>query len=320
MPAHAHAPLAQHDVEQLHGRVLDAVGREDADAAGLVVLVKRGVGEVGEGALVVLGLEAQVALHKDGDLGPRPVQVLAQLAHMLLHQAELLAGLLAAREHVDSHDRHVSPVPLERHQRVIAPGPARRGVDHDVDVVVEQRGHGVQGKKGVDVLGAEALLQAVEGQAAELRFDEVWVARELLCCACMHRQERIMHWLTWPVLHNGLQLHVLVTALPPRHQVQHVHAVGRLAVLLALVARQLHLEHAEHRQARRLVAEPDEARVEVDALAESRDADQGRRAHDHEGGDGLVEEAGVHVCSFFQDDDVAPGALGGFRLCVCVCT
>ncbi len=107
---------------------------------------------------------------------------------------------------------------------------------------------------------------------------------------------------------------MLVTTLPPRHQVQHVHTIRSLPVLLALVARQLHLQHAEHGQARGLVPQSDEARVEVDPVAEGRDADEGGGAHDHEGRNRLVEEAGVHVCRLFQDDDVAPGALGGLGL------
>ena len=109
---------------------------------------------------------------------------------------------------------------------------------------------------------------------------------------------------------------MLITALPPRHQMQHVHAVGRLPVLLALVARQLHLHHAEHRQPRRLVPQPDQPRVEVDPVAQGRDPDQRCGPDDHQRCDRLVEEARVHVRRLFEDDDVAPGALCGFCLCV----
>ncbi len=167
----------------------------------------------------------------------------------------------------------------------------------------------------IDVLWSEALLERVEGQAAELGLDEVCgeVVREWKQKILVNQEN-----LTWPVLHNSLQLHVLITALPPRHQVQHVHTIRSLPVLLAFVARQLHLQHAEHGQACGLVAQSDEPRVEVDPVAERRDANEGGGAHDHEGRDRLVEEAGVHVRRLFQDDDVTPGALGGFRLCVCV--
>ena len=54
--AHRDPALAQHDVQQLHRGVFDVIRRKHPDAAGLVVLVKSGKREVGEGVLGVLGL------------------------------------------------------------------------------------------------------------------------------------------------------------------------------------------------------------------------------------------------------------------------
>ena len=54
--AHRDPALAQHDVQQLHRGVFDVIRRKHPDAAGLLVLVKSGKREVGEGVLGVLGL------------------------------------------------------------------------------------------------------------------------------------------------------------------------------------------------------------------------------------------------------------------------
>jgi hypothetical protein len=48
-------------------------------------------------AVVVLGLEAQVALHVDLDFRHGPVEVLAQLRDVVLDQVELAVGLWDAR-------------------------------------------------------------------------------------------------------------------------------------------------------------------------------------------------------------------------------
>ena len=107
---------------------------------------------------------------------------------------------------------------------------------------------------------------------------------------------------------------MLVAALPPRHKVQHVDAVGGLPFFLAFVACQLDLKDGEHWQTRRFVAQADQSRVEVDPVTQGGYSNQSSGAHDHQGRHRLVEEAGVHVRGLFQDDDVAPGALGGLRL------
>ncbi len=63
----ADALLAEHGArERAHG-VLDLLGREDAEALGGVVDAVAGVWNSAERALVVLGLEAEVALAHDDD-------------------------------------------------------------------------------------------------------------------------------------------------------------------------------------------------------------------------------------------------------------
>jgi len=112
-------------------------------------------------------------------------------------------------------------------------------------------------------------------------------------------------------LHDGLELHVAVRALPARHEVEHVHAGGRLAVLDALAARQLHADAREQGQARDLVAHPQEPGVEVDLGRERGDGDQARVADEQEGRHRLVEEARLDVGRLLQHDEVPARALGG---------
>jgi len=111
-----------------------------------------------------------------------------------------------------------------------------------------------------------------------------------------------------------------IAALPAGYKVQHVDAVGRLAVLLALGAGELDLHDGEEGEPGGLVLEADEAGVEVDLRGEGRDPDERGGADDHERRDGLVEEAGVDVGRLLQDDDVAAGAFGCSDLVVVVST
>jgi hypothetical protein len=69
-----HALFAEHDVGHGHGRELDVFGGEDARAPRLLVAVEEDVLLALEGALDVLGLEAEVAL--DDDLDPGEGQLL----------------------------------------------------------------------------------------------------------------------------------------------------------------------------------------------------------------------------------------------------
>ena len=98
--------------------------------------------------------------------------------------------------------------------------------------------------------------------------------------------------------------------LPGRHEVQHVHALVGLAVLLALLAAELDGARDEERAAGGRVLHLDEAGVEVDLGRERRDRDEGRGPDAEDGRDGLVEEALVAVRGLFENEDVAAGALG----------
>ena len=108
------------------------------------------------------------------------------------------------------------------------------------------------------------------------------------------------------------------TTLPPWDEIQQVHAVDSLALLAALGTCKLNLHHGKEGEPGGLVPEADEAGVEVDLRCQSRDPDEGGCTNDHQRSHGLVEEARIDVRSFFQDDNVSPGPLGGSHLCVCV--
>jgi hypothetical protein len=140
---------------------------------------------------------------------------------------------------------------------------------------------------GVQVRGLEQLLVRVERQAAQLALDQIR-----------------------SVLHDGLELHMPIRALPPRHEVQHVHALGGLALVDALLARQLDAEAREQRQPRRLVAHPQQPRVEVDLGGERGDRDQARVADEQQRGHRLVEEARLDVRRLLEHDEVPAGPLG----------
>ena len=100
-------------------------------------------------------------------------------------------------------------------------------------------------------------------------------------------------------------------ALPRRDEVEHVHALVALAVLLALFAAELDAPGHKERAPGRRVAHLDEARVEIDLGRERGDGDERRRADAEDRRDGLVEEALVAVGGLFQNQNVAAGALGG---------
>ena len=98
-----------------------------------------------------------------------------------------------------------------------------RRVHEDGNVLVDLRAGSLQVvDHAVDVILAEALLKGVKGKAAELGGDEVR-----------------------SVLHDCLQTDVLVRALPAGNQVEHVLAVGGLALILALGTCKLHAKGLE---------------------------------------------------------------------------
>lgn len=168
----------------------------------------------------------------------------------------------------------------------------------------------------------EALLQRVERQPAELRRDQVW-----------------------PVLHDLLEPQMLLRALPGRHQVKHVLAVGGLALVLACLARELHAERLEDGlllgslvsgqsadataanmnlgaptymdasiDLRQRVPHLDEPRVEVDLARQRGDGQQAGPPDEHERCNRLVEETRIAVRRLLQHDDVTSRALGGGHL------
>ena len=92
------ALLAEHGVGERAHAVLDFLCGEDAVVLGGVVDAVAGVRDVAEGALVVLGLEAEVALAHDDDRGELELVHGADALDVPLDQGELLAGLCAYRK------------------------------------------------------------------------------------------------------------------------------------------------------------------------------------------------------------------------------
>lgn len=91
------ALLGEHGDDELGHGVLGGLGGEDADAAGLVVDVEADARDVLEGALVVLGLEAEVALDEDEEAAGLPARVLADARDVLDDGLELLLRVCASK-------------------------------------------------------------------------------------------------------------------------------------------------------------------------------------------------------------------------------
>jgi len=85
------ALLSQHGVGDRAHAVLDLLGGKDAVALRGVVDAVAGVRDAAEGALVVLGLEAEVALAHDDDRGEGEVWEGADALDVPLDERELLA-------------------------------------------------------------------------------------------------------------------------------------------------------------------------------------------------------------------------------------
>ena len=127
-------------------------------------------------------------------------------------------------------------VARDAQDRVVRTGPARRGVDEDVHVLVDDQGGRRLREHDVQVCRPEHRLGRVERQPGELGLDQVGA-----------------------VLHHRLEQLVPVARLPPGDEVQPVHALRGLPLLDARVAGQLDLVDVEQGRARRLVAHLDEA-------------------------------------------------------------
>lgn len=173
-------------------------------------------------------------------------------------------------------------LPGDRQDGVVAARAAGRRVDEEVDGLVRHRGGGRLRKHDIQVRGAEDLLEGVERKPAELALDEIW-----------------------SVLHDGLELHVPVPALPARNEVEHVRALGGPPVLPAGVADERDGERGEERQVGGLVAHAQEPREEVDLAGDGGDGQKAGVADDEEGEYCLVGKVGVDVGRLLQDDDVA---------------
>jgi hypothetical protein len=162
----------------------------------------------------------------------------------------------------------------DRQDRVVAVRPARRRVDEDVDVLVDRPHWAGLVDHDLKKLGLKDLLQRVKGEPRELALNKVR-----------------------PVLHDDLELHVAVRALPPRHQVEHVDALGGPPLGLARGARQLDAQDGEDGLVGDGVAHLDEPGVEVDLAGEGADGEERGVAHAQQRGDRLLRGAGgfVHV-------------------------
>ena len=172
----------------------------------------------------------------------------------------------------DGTHRDEALLPGDGENGVVAARAARGRVDEDVDHVVGDPGRWGLGKHDVHINRLEDLLQGVEGEPTQFAFDEIW-----------------------PVLHNGLEFEVPITALPARDEVEHVGAVRRLPVFSALGAGEGDAEGGEHGEVGGLVAHAEEAREEVDLARDGGDGQEARGADDEEREYCFVGEGGVDV-------------------------
>jgi len=131
--------------------------------------------------------------------------------------------------------------PHEGEERKVAVRTTRRRI-HDHEELLAPRNHRRRrgAEEGVNIGGAEALLKRVESQAAELGLDEVRAVRH-------HRLEALMSR----------------RRLPPRHQVEHVLALGGEARILARIACEGDLQLREHREARDGILDLEQTGVEA---------------------------------------------------------
>lgn len=95
------AALLEHEDDKLAHSVLDGVGREDADAVVLSVDVEAAVLDgVAQGALVVLGLESEVALDDDVDVAGGVARGASEGVDVVDDELELAGGICAGTRHV----------------------------------------------------------------------------------------------------------------------------------------------------------------------------------------------------------------------------
>ena len=198
-------------------------------------------------------------------------------------EAETLAAMLwqtgdvveIKRTNEDTTHRDQSLLPADREDGVVTSWPPRGRIYKDMDRLVHDGRRRHLRKHDVQVDAPEDLLQRVEGEPAQFAFDEIWA-----------------------ILHDDLQLHVPVPALPSGDQVQHVGALGGLPVLPAGGAGEGDGEGGEEGKIGGLVAHPEEPGEEVDLAGHGGDRQEAGVAHDEEGEYCFVGEGRVDVRSF----------------------
>ena len=217
--------FAEHDVEERCGAVLDVLCGENSDAPCLCVFAEVCVSQMLERVAVVLCLVPEVSFDVDNDARVDPEVVGApETLDVVRDEVELALGVLAAREHLASHEADHSAVAAEREERVVARRAARGGVDHEEQVLGEVRRVRRQCKEPLDVLLPENALLAVEREPCKLRLDEIRA-----------------------ILHDDLESLVACARLPRGDEVQHVHALLGHPFGDAGSARQLDLRGVEDR-------------------------------------------------------------------------
>lgn len=137
--------------------------------------------------------------------------------------------------------RYKPLLPGDGQDGVITPWSPGGGVDEEVDGLVRDWDRRRLREHDVQVDAPKDLLQGVEREPTQFAFDEIWA-----------------------VLHDGLELHVSVPALPPGDQVEHVRALSCPPVLSAGCAGQSDAESGEEWEICGLVPHPEEPREEVD--------------------------------------------------------
>jgi hypothetical protein len=172
---------------------------------------------------------------------------------------------------------------LSRHGQdgVIAPWSPGSGVDEEVNLLVSYWSRWKLSEHDVQVDAAEDLLKGVESEPTQFTLDEVGA-----------------------VLHDSLELHVPVPALPARDEVEHVGALCSLAVLPAGVAGKSDAKSGEERKIGGLVPHSEKASEKVDFTGDSRDSQEACSTHNEEREYCFVSEPWINVCSFLENNDV----------------
>lgn len=131
------------------------------------------------------------------------------------------------------------------------------GVDEKMNHLIGNRTRRQLSEHDIQIDSAKDLLQRVESEPAQLALDEVGT-----------------------ILHDSLQLHVPVPALPPRDEVEHVGALSSLALLPAGVAGESDTQCGEDWEICSLISHSEESGKEIDFAGDSRNGEKACRSHD----------------------------------------